>query len=60
MLQRDYPIKQNMNRNIPTTLFHYEYNSDGFPRFSYESIDSKYDVNDYDSTGTKYYEYEIK
>jgi hypothetical protein len=48
------------NDTLSTTLFHYEYNSDGFPRFSYESIDSKYDVNDYDSTGTKYYEYEIK
>ena len=48
------------NDTLSVTQFHYEYNSDGFPTFSYESIDSKYDVNDYDSTGTKYYEYEIK
>lgn len=45
---------------LSITEYHYEYNSDGYPSVSWETIDSKYDTNDYDSTGTKFFEYEIK
>lgn len=48
------------NDTLLIIQYHYEYNIDGYPSLSYESHDSKYDVNDYDSVNTKMYEYYIK